>query len=133
MKFLGARKFGHEHLRGPSVDALKLGARNFYGEIVGGTAARTPLLVTVKASKWKINRLNPESSKMLYLPEDLDVLVTIRAVNSGSSSLFPETDIDWDFMTLGPGEENEWLNSHPIHWRTLDESVAMAESFWDLD
>ncbi|WP_417365675.1 hypothetical protein [Glutamicibacter arilaitensis] len=133
MKFLWARKFGHEHLRGPSVDALKVGARKFYGEIVGGTAARTPLLVTVKASRWKINRLNSQSSEKLYLPENLDVLVTIRAVNLGSTSLFPEIDTDWDFLTLGPGEENEWLNSHPINWRTLDESAALAESFWDLD
>ena len=74
MKFLRARKFGNEHLRGPSVDALKLGAKKFYGEISGGDAAGTPLLVEVEASKREIIRLNPESSDKLYLPEDLDVI-----------------------------------------------------------
>lgn len=132
MEFLRVRKFGNEHLRGPSVDALKLGAKKFYGEIVRGEVAGTPLLVTVNTSRRKLIHLNLESSDKLYLPEDLDVLVTIRAINSGSASLFPEIDAGWDALALAPGEENEWLNSQPIHWYTLDESAAKAASFmWD--
>lgn len=131
MKFLWARTFGNEHLRGPSVEALKLGAKKFYGEIAEGKAAGTPLLVEVKASKRKILRLTPESSDKLYLPEGLDVMATVRAVHSGSASLFPDSDAGWDFLTLGPGEENEWLKSQSIRWDTLDESAAKAEKFWD--
>ncbi|MGL3806149.1 hypothetical protein ACSYDW_08640 [Paeniglutamicibacter sp. R2-26] len=133
MRFLRTRKFDNDHLRGPSVEALKLGAKTFYGEIAGGKAEGTPLLVEVKASRRKLTHLDPEFSGKLHLPEDLDVMVTIRAVNSGSATLFPDWDTDWDYLSLEPGEENEWLKRHPIRWATLDESVAKATSFWDLD
>lgn len=116
-------------LTGPSIEALKMGHRVFYGEYLEGPARGTRVLVKISSSKRATKRLVEANTDKSMFPDGLDVQVVLRSAGPGSFSLFPEIEVGWDFLGLAPGEEEEWLTGQPINWSSLQESKAQAKDF----
>ncbi|NQD42458.1 hypothetical protein [Glutamicibacter halophytocola] len=129
MVFSVFRENSDDGLRGPSVEALKKGHRIFYGEHLEGPAKGTLILVEVLSSRRVTKKLVGSNTGKSMFPVGLEILVTLRSAGPGSYTLFPEVDVGWEFFTLAPGEEEEWLTGQPIQWFTHRESKAEEKDF----
>ena len=129
MGFSVFRKKSDSGLRGPSIEALKKGHRIFYGEYLEGPAKGTLVLVEVLSSRRVTKKLIEGNTGSSMFPAGIEVLVTLRSAGPGSYTLFPEVDTGWEFFTLAPGEEEEWIASQPIQWFTHQESKTEEKEF----
>ncbi|MFJ2353460.1 MULTISPECIES: hypothetical protein [Glutamicibacter] len=129
MGFSVFRKKSDSGLRGPSIEALKKGHRIFYGEYLEGPAKGTTVLIKVVSSRRVTKKLVEGNTGSSMFPAGIEVLVTLRSAGPGSYTLFPEISESWDFFSLAPGEEEEWLSVQPISWFTHIDSKAKAKGF----
>jgi len=133
MEFSIFRKKDDENLRGPNVEALKEGHRVFYGEYSDGPAKGTTVLMRVVSSRRVTKKLVERNTENTLFPAGLEVLVILRSAGPGSYTLFPEVSESWDFFSLSPGEEAEWLSGQPITWLTHKDSQSKAKNFDRVD
>lgn len=129
MGFSVFRQKNDDELRGPSIEALRKGYRIFYGEYPDGPAKGTQVLVNILSSRRVTKKLIEGNTVNSMFPVGLEVLVMLRSAGPGSYMLFPEVSESWDFFSLAPGEEEEWLSGQPIRWFSHQESKAEAKDF----
>ena len=133
MVFSVSRENSDGSLRGPSIEALKEGHRVFYGEYFDGPAKGTTVLMRVVSSRRVTKKLVERNTENTLFSAGLEVLVILRSAGPGSYTLFPEVSESWDFFSLAPGEEAEWLSDQPITWLTHKDSQSKAKNFDRVD